>query len=100
LYEQAKRVVEKKNGTLQIFIGAESKHAFACSKGHKTTNRVLSVIIKSNASCPTCEANSKYKELKKIIESKGGKLIDKKLNETNWKNQLIVEFIWRIVESN
>lgn len=79
LYEQAKRVVEKKNGTLQIFIGTESKHAFTCSKGHKITNRVLSVIIKSSASCPICEANSKYEELKEIIESKGGKLIDKKL---------------------
>jgi hypothetical protein len=39
----------------------------------------LSVIIKSNASCASCEAQSKYEALKEIIESKGGKLIDKKL---------------------
>lgn len=39
----------------------------------------MSVIIKSNASCPTCEANSKYNALKEIIELKGGKLIDKNL---------------------
>lgn len=79
LYEQAKIIVEKNNGSIQEFIGAESKHTYTCSKGHKTTNRVLSVIIKSNASCATCEASSKYKALKDIIESKGGKLIDKKL---------------------
>jgi thiol-disulfide isomerase/thioredoxin len=79
LYEQAKKIVEKKNGILQEFIGSESKHIYTCSKGHKTTNRVLSVIIKSKASCSTCESNSKYKELKDIIESRGGKLIDKKL---------------------
>jgi hypothetical protein len=79
LYEQAKKIVEKKNGSIQEFIGAESKHAYTCSKGHKTTNRVLSVIIKSNASCASCEAQSKYEALKEIIESKGGKLIDKKL---------------------
>ncbi len=79
LYEQAKKIVEKKKGSIQEFIGAESKHTYTCSIGHKTTNRVLSVIIKSNASCATCEALSKYETLKKIIESKGGKLIDKKL---------------------
>lgn len=79
LYEQAKIIVEKNNGSIQEFIGTESKHTYTCSKDHKTTNRVLSVIIKSNASCATCEASSKYKALKDIIESKGGKLIDKKL---------------------
>ena len=79
LYEQAKKMVEKKNGTLQKFIGSESKHTFTCSKGHETTNRVLSVIIKSNASCPTCEANSKYESLKEIIELRGGRLLEKKL---------------------
>lgn len=79
LYEQAKRIVEKKNGTLQKFIGAESKHTFTCSNGHKTTNRVLSVIIKSKASCPMCKSNSKYEALKKIIESRGGKLVENKL---------------------
>jgi hypothetical protein len=79
LYEQAKKIVEKKNGSIQEFIGAESKHTYSCSKGHKTTNRVLSVIIKSNASCTICEALSKYEALKDIIESRGGKLIDKKL---------------------
>ncbi len=79
LYEQAKKMVEKKNGTLQKFIGSESKHTFTCYKGHETTNRVLSVIIKSNASCPTCEANSKYESLKEIIELRGGRLLDKKL---------------------
>lgn len=79
LYEQAKKIVEKKNGSIQEFIGAESKHTYSCSKGHKTTNRVLSVIIKSNASCSICEALSKYEALKDIIESRGGKLIDKKL---------------------
>jgi hypothetical protein len=79
LYEQAKKIVEKNNGTIQEFIGAESKHTYTCSKGHKTTNRVLSVIIKSNASCAFCEAQSKYEVLKEIIESKGGKLIDRKL---------------------
>ena len=84
LYEQAKRIVEKKNGTLQKFIGAESKHTFTCSNGHKTTNRVLSVIIKSKASCPTCKANSKYEALKEIIESRGGKLIENKLKSKGY----------------
>ena len=79
LYEKAKKIVEKKKGSIQEFVGSESKHTYTCYKGHKTTNRVLSVIIKSNASCATCEAKSKYKELKEIIESRGGKLIDKKL---------------------
>lgn len=79
LYEQAKKIVEKKNGILQEFIGSESKHTYTCSEGHKTTNRVLSVIIKSNASCASCEAKSKYNALKEIIEARGGKLIDKKL---------------------
>ena len=79
LYDQAKKIVEKKNGSIQDFIGAESKHTYSCSKGHKTTNRVLSVIIKSNASCASCASIAKYEELKEIIESKGGKLIDKKL---------------------
>ena len=79
LYEQAKKIVEEKKGSIQEFIGAESKHTYTCSKGHKTTNRVLSVIIKSNASCATCEALSKYEALKNIIELRGGKLIDKKL---------------------
>jgi len=68
LYEQAKKIVEKKNGSIQEFIGTESKHTYICSKGHKTTNRVLSVIIKSNASCATCEALSKYQALKNNIE--------------------------------
>jgi hypothetical protein len=84
LYEQAKIIVEKNNGSIQEFIGAESKHIYTCSKGHKTTNRVLSVIIKSNASCATCEALSKYKALKDIIESKGGKLIDEKLKSKGY----------------
>ena len=79
LYEQAKKIVEKKKGSIQEFICSESKHTFTCSKGHKTTNRVLSVIIKSNASCATCEELSKYEALKNIIEFKGGKLIDKRL---------------------
>jgi len=79
MYEQAKKIVEEKNGSIQEFIGAESKHTYTCSKGHKMTNRVLSVIIKSNASCASCEAKSKYQSLKEIIESRGGKLIDKKL---------------------
>ena len=71
LYEQARKIVEKKQGYIQEFIGAESKHTYTCSKGHKTTNRVLSVIIKSNASCATCEALSKYEALKNIIEIRG-----------------------------
>lgn len=87
LYEQAKKIVEKKKGSIQEFIGAESKHTYTCSIGHKTTNRVLSVIIKSNASCATCEALSKYETLKNIIESKGGKLIDKKLKPKGYSEQ-------------
>lgn len=79
LYEKAKMMVENKNGTLQKFIGSESKHTYVCSKGHKITNRILSVIIRSKASCPECMAHSKYKELKETIESKGGELINKKL---------------------
>ncbi len=110
LYEQAKKIVEKKKGSIQEFIGAESKHTYSCSKGHKTTNRVLSVIIKSNASCATCEALSKYQVLKNIIELRGGKLIDKKLKPKgyselyNWicneghrctsKGQLLYEGFW------
>jgi len=79
LYEQAAKIVGEKNGSIQEFVGSESKHTYTCSEGHKTTNRVLSVIIKSNASCASCESIAKYEELKKIIESKGGELIDKKL---------------------
>jgi hypothetical protein len=86
LYEQAKKIVENKNGTIQEFIGSESKHVYTCCKGHKTTNRVLSVIIKSNASCKTCESIAKYEELKEIIESKGGKLIDKKLKPKGYSD--------------
>jgi hypothetical protein len=36
----------------------------------------ISSIIKSNASCASCASIAKYEELKEIIESKGGKLID------------------------
>ena len=86
LYEQAKKIIEKKNGAIQEFIGSESKHAYTCSEGHKTTNRVLSVIIKSNASCAYCESIAKYEALKEIIESKGGKLIDKKLKHKGYSD--------------
>lgn len=79
LYELAKEIVEKNNGTIQKFIGSESKHTYICKKGHEIKNRVLSSIIKSNASCPCCESESRFEELKNIIESKGGKLLDIKL---------------------
>ena len=87
LYEHAKKIVAKKNGYIQDFIGSESKHNYTCSKGHKTTNRVLSVIIKSNASCAQCEAISKYEALKEIVESRGGKLIDKKLKPKGYSEK-------------
>ena len=79
LYNRAKLIVEEKNGTLQKFIGSESKHTYTCSKGHEITNRVLGVIVKSNASYPHCEAIVMFESLKKTIELKGGKLIDEKL---------------------
>ncbi len=79
LYNQAKKIVEKKNGTLQEFIGAESKHKYTCENGHEILNRTLGVIIKSNASCPYCDAESRFEELKHIIGAKGGVLIDKYL---------------------
>ena len=79
LYELAKEIVEKNNGTIQKFIGSESKHTYICKKGHEIKNRVLSSIIKSNASCPYCESESRFEELKNIIESKSGKLLDNKL---------------------
>ncbi len=110
LYELAKKIVEKKNGILQEYIGSESKHTFTCPNGHKTSNRTLGVIISTKASCPICEVNSKYGKLKKSIESRGGILIDKKLKSKgfsevyNWicnkghkkksKGQHIVDGYW------
>lgn len=79
LYELAKRVVEKNNYRIQEFIGSESKHTYICSRGHKITNRTLDVIIKSNASCPYCESERRFEELQNIVESKGGKILDKGL---------------------
>jgi len=79
LYYRAKQIVEYQNGMIQEYIGSESKHYYICSNGHKVKNRVLSVIIKSNASCPYCEQQSKFIELKKVLETRGGTLIDIKL---------------------
>jgi hypothetical protein len=79
LYELAKEVVEKNNCKIQEFIGSESKHSYFCANGHEITNRTLDVIIKSNASCPHCESERRFEELKNIIESKGGKILDRNL---------------------
>lgn len=80
LFEKAKRIVEKNKGKLQEFIGTESKHTYTCQNGHKITNRILSVIINSNASCPYCDLEKKYNELQSIIDKRGGKLLIEKLN--------------------
>ncbi len=79
LYELAKEVVEKNNYKIQDFIGSESKHIYFCAKGHEITNRTLGVIIKSNASCPHCESERRFEELKNIIESKGGRILERNL---------------------
>ncbi len=79
LFEIAKEVVQKNNGKIQEYIGSENKHTYVCANGHKITNRTLGVIIKSNASCPYCESNQIFEKLKKIVESKGGVLIDHQL---------------------
>ena len=79
LYELAKEVVEKNNCKIQDFIGSESKHSYFCANGHKITNRTLGVIIKSNASCPHCDSERRFEELRKIIKSKGGRLLDRNL---------------------
>ncbi len=79
LYNNAKTIVEKNNGILQEFIGTESKHIYHCYKGHKITNRTLGVIINSNASCPICDSEKRFNDLKSIIEKKGGVLLEDKL---------------------
>lgn len=79
LYELAKEVVAKNNGKIQEFIGSESKHTYFCQKGHEIKNRVLSVIIKSNASCPHCDSERRFEELKDIVKSKGGRILDETL---------------------
>jgi len=110
LYTRAKTIVENKNGEIQEYVGSESKHIYYCSKGHIITNRVLSVIIKSNASCSYCENITKYNNLKETIESRGGQLLDTKLkskgfSETyNWvcdkghkresKGQYLINGFW------
>ena len=79
LYELAKEIVEKNNCKIQGFIGSESKHNYFCANGHEITNRTLGVIIKSNASCPHCDSERRFEELKNIIESKGGRILDRNL---------------------
>ncbi len=79
LYELAKVVVEKNNGKIQEFIGSESKHTYICEKGHEIKNRILDVIIKTNASCPQCESERRFDVLKKIVESKGGRILEETL---------------------
>ncbi len=79
LYERAKKIVEEKKGKLQQFIGSESKHSFTCIEGHEINNRTLGVIINTNASCPFCDSEKKFKTLKEIIKSRGGELLSTKL---------------------
>ena len=79
LYKLAKEVVEKNNGKIQEFIGSESKHTYFCEKGHEIKNRILGVIIKANASCPLCESERRFEELKNIVKFKGGRILDKTL---------------------
>jgi hypothetical protein len=81
LYEEAKKVVNQKNGKLQDYIGSENKHYYHCHKGHLISNRTLSTIIKSNASCPTCNGKETFKNIKGKIESKGGKFFHEGLKE-------------------
>ncbi len=91
LYDKAKKIVSKNNGILEEFIGSESKHIYHCHKGHKITNRTLGVIINSNASCPICDSEKRFNDLKSIIEKKGGVLLENKLKPKglsenyNWK---------------
>jgi len=110
LYELAKEIIEKNNCEIQEFIGSESKHTYICAYGHKITNRTLDVIIKSNASCPYCDSERRFIDLKNIIESKGGQILDnylktKGLSENyNWicnrghqsisKGQLLYDGYW------
>ncbi len=89
-YLLAKEIVEKNRGKIQEFTGSESKHTYFCEKGHEIKNRTIGVIIKSKASCPHCDSERRFQELKNIVESKGGKVLDrnlktKGLSETyNW----------------
>lgn len=89
-FETAKLMVESKGGAIQPYAGSESRHTYTCSKGHEVKGRVLSVIIKSKASCPICEMEEKYLSLKQIIKKRGGKLIDEKLK----KNALGSHYTW------
>lgn len=79
LYNKAKQIVENRDGSIQEYVGSESKHYYFCEKGHKVENKILAVIIKSNASCPDCENLRKFNDLKKVIETKGGILLDDEL---------------------
>ncbi len=78
-YNKAKKIVEFKNGSIQEFIGSESKHIYKCFKGHKITNRTLGVIIKTKASCPICDSEIKFAKLGEVIKSRGGLLLTTKM---------------------
>ncbi len=86
LYKRAKVKVESMGGSIQTYIGSESKHIFTCVNGHRV-NKHLSVIGKNGANCPICNSIEKYEALKVLIESKGGKLIDKSLKSRGYSNK-------------
>jgi hypothetical protein len=79
LYDRAKKVVEKKGGKIQEYVGAESFHKYQCKINHTIRGRNLAVIIKSNASCPHCDKDQKFQKLKSKIEDRRGTLVDKKI---------------------
>lgn len=85
LYQNAKEVVESRNGTIQSYIGSESKHIITCQNGHGTKKN-LGVLTRDGFNCPECKMIDKYFILKAKIEERGGKLINKKLKNKGYSN--------------
>lgn len=87
-YVLAKKIVNESGGTIEGYIGSETKHKYYCSKGH-INNRVLSSIISSKGSCKNCKEDERFLELQMLVIARGGVLID---NE--WKG-INATYKWR-----
>lgn len=85
LYQNAKEVVESRNGTIQSYIGSESKHIITCQNGHGAKKN-LGVLTRDGFNCPECKMLDKYFILKAKIEERGGNLINKKLKNKGYSN--------------
>ena len=85
LYQNAKEVVENRNGTIQSYIGSESKHIVTCRNGH-VIKKNLYALTRDGFNCPECLKLEKYINLKNTIEKRGGILIDKKLKNRGFSN--------------